>query len=481
MKKRLLTIFNIFIVSVYMILACACSNENSGIGSEAIEINPDGSAKEESSSSNLESTVEESIQEDPYDYLTPALEILGWKCVNNVAANKAIDLISQALLLDDSLADAYKARGSAYLCLGDSLGNFDSAEADFIKVQDIEPDNPDGYLGQAEILVRKGKAGEAVELFEKAKELIAINASSENNNNKDANSDTSAELVSSTDSDLESDTVSDSESATDSDLESATDSYSESDTDSDLKSDTDSDLKSDTVSESESDTVSESDTDTDTDTDSDLESDSEEDPGTINSIEVRYNSGISDIFMQSEDDIQNRIDEIKSDSYSDSTGRVRYKKIFADDGTVAESVFYACYLYGEYEPNIIVSYDANGLMIATAFNLFEGTDSYVYGMYTSSDTWNVCIPMWSEYGIMTGVVTYYGGSIIAYEMYLYDAEQNMIGAAQYNSSMTLENTVIFDGYLRDDAVNDDEVAGTALYSIEDIYDLIDEYIERESE
>jgi hypothetical protein len=193
---------------------------------------------------------------------------------------------------------------------------------------------------------------------------------------------------------------------------------------------------------------------------------------------ARYNSGIAEIFMTSEDDIQRRIDELMSDTYSDSTGRVRYKTVYGQDGAVASALFYACYQYGEYEPDIIISYNAEGTMLACAFNFYEGTNQYVYGMYTSSDTWNVCIPMWSEDGTMTGIETIYGGSVIAYDMYLYDAEGNMAGCEQYNSSKNLESTVYFDGYSAESVAGGGAgVVGTPAYTIDDVYALVDQFLE----
>ena len=172
MKRRSLLIVSVLTLSVYMTFASGCVHKDPDIGSEAIAINPDGSPKDVSDAAGSASTLEEPLQ-DPYEYLDPALEILSWKCVNDVAAGKAIEYIDKAIEIDDGLTDAYKARGSAYLCLGDSIEHFDSAEADFIKLQELEPDNPDGYLGQAEVLIRKGHKDEAIELLNKANELLA--------------------------------------------------------------------------------------------------------------------------------------------------------------------------------------------------------------------------------------------------------------------------------------------------------------------
>ena len=161
MKRRSLLIVSVLTLSVYMTFASGCVHKDPDIGSEAIAINPDGSPKDVSDAAGSASTLEEPLQ-DPYEYLDPALEILSWKCVNDVAAGKAIEYIDKAIEIDDGLTDAYKARGSAYLCLGDSIEHFDSAEADFIKLQELDPDNPDGYLGQAEVLIRKGHKDERV-------------------------------------------------------------------------------------------------------------------------------------------------------------------------------------------------------------------------------------------------------------------------------------------------------------------------------
>ncbi len=391
-----------------MTAVCGCSRNNDGVGSEGIAINPDGTPVEQSDAAASASTQEEAKQ-DPKEYLDPAIDILSWKCVNDVAAGKAIELIDQAIQIDDGLVEAYKGRGSAYLCLGDSIANFDSAEADFIKMQELEPDNPDGYLGQAEVLIRKGKKDEAIELLEKAKELLIAGASSS------------------------------------------------------------------TSGTGSSDNTGTSGTGSPENTTGASENASGDDTTANN--QARYNSGISEIFMTTEADIQLRIDELNSDTYSDSKGRVRYTTIYAEDGTVMESLFYACYMYGEDDSDIIVSYNAEGSMIATVFNLYEGTDKYVYGMYTGSDTWNVCIPLWSDDGVMTGIETVYGGSVIAYDIYLYDSEGTMIGTEQYGSSKSLENTVYFEGYSSDNATNGGEgVTGTPSYTIEDIYALLGEFI-----
>ncbi len=391
-----------------MTAVCGCSRNNDGVGSEGIAINPDGTPVEQSDAAASASTQEEAKQ-DPKEYLDPAIDILSWKCVNDVAAGKAIELIDQAIQIDDGLVEAYKGRGSAYLCLGDSIANFDSAEADFIKMQELEPDNPDGYLGQAEVLIRKGKKDEAIELLEKAKELLIAGASSS------------------------------------------------------------------TSGTGSSDNTGTSGTGSPENTTGASENASGDDTTANN--QARYNSGISEIFMATEADIQLRIDELNSDTYSDSKGRVRYTTIYAEDGTVMESLFYACYMYGKDDSDIIVSYNAEGSMIATVFNLYEGTDKYVYGMYTGSDTWNVCIPLWSDDGVMTGIETVYGGSVIAYDIYLYDSEGTMIGTEQYGSSKSLENTVYFEGYSSDNATNGGEgVTGTPSYTIEDIYALLGEFI-----
>lgn len=442
MKRRLLLILNILIVSVYTCSVCGCTNKDSEIGSEGIAINSDGTPIEESDASGFASSQEEELQ-DPYEYLTPAMEILSWKCVNDVAAGKAIDLINEALEIDDGLADAYKARGSAYLCLGDSIANFDSAEADFIKLQELEPNNPDGYLGQAEILIRKGKVEEAIELLAKAKELTLANSSK---SDKDSSSEDSSSEGSSQNIDADTSASSDSDESNSSDGSSSSDEAN----------------SSDEASSS----------------DEDQSQDENNDGGSSSESQARYNSGIPQIFMTSEDEIQARIDELSSDTYSDSTGRVRYKTLYSEDGTAMESIFYACYFYGEEEANIIVTYNTEGTMLATVFNLYEDTDRYVYGMYTGSDTWNICVPLWSEDGVMTGIQTYYGGSVLAYEIYLYDSEGTMIGSEQYNSSKTLENTVYFDGYSSEDAVNaTGEVVGTATYTLEDIYALLAQFVQ----
>ena len=442
MKRRLLLILNILIVSVYTCSVCGCTNKDSEIGSEGIAINSDGTPIEESDASGFASSQEEELQ-DPYEYLTPAMEILSWKCVNDVAAGKAIDLINEALEIDDGLADAYKARGSAYLCLGDSIANFDSAEADFIKLQELEPNNPDGYLGQAEILIRKGKVEEAIELLAKAKELTLANSSK---SDKDSSSEDSSSEGSSQNIDADTSASSDSDESNSSDESSSSDEAN----------------SSDEASSS----------------DEEQSQDENNDGGSSSESQARYNSGIPQIFMTSEDEIQARIDELSSDTYSDSTGRVRYKTLYSEDGTAMESIFYACYFYGEEEANIIVTYNTEGTMLATVFNLYEDTDRYVYGMYTGSDTWNICVPLWSEDGVMTGIQTYYGGSVLAYEIYLYDSEGTMIGSEQYNSSKTLENTVYFDGYSSEDAVNaTGEVVGTATYTLEDIYALLAQFVQ----
>ena len=442
MKRRLLLILNILIVSVYTCSVCGCTNKDSEIGSEGIAINSDGTPIEESDASGFASSQEEELQ-DPYEYLTPAMEILSWKCVNDVAAGKAIDLINEALEIDDGLADAYKARGSAYLCLGDSIANFDSAEADFIKLQELEPNNPDGYLGQAEILIRKGKVEEAIELLAKAKELTLANSSK---SDKDSSSEDSSSEGSSQNIDADTSASSDSDESSSSDGSSSSDEANSSDGSSS--------------------------------SDEDQSQDENNDGGSSSESQARYNSGIPQIFMTSEDEIQARIDELSSDTYSDSTGRVRYKTLYSEDGTAMESIFYACYFYGEEEANIIVTYNTEGTMLATVFNLYEDTDRYVYGMYTGSDTWNICVPLWSEDGVMTGIQTYYGGSVLAYEIYLYDSEGTMIGSEQYNSSKTLENTVYFDGYSSEDAVNaTGEVVGTATYTLEDIYALLAQFVQ----
>ncbi len=434
MKRRSLLIVSVLTLSIYMTFVSGCVHKDPDIGSEAIAINPDGSPKDVSDAAGSASTLEEPLQ-DPYEYLDPALEILSWKCVNDVAAGKAIEYIDKAIEIDAGLTEAYKARGSAYLCLGDSIEHFDSAEADFIKLQELEPDNPDGYLGQAEVLIRKGHKDEAIELLNKANELLKAQKQS----NAGATGNGDGETGNSEDT-VESSGNAEEESS-DSDLDDESgDSYSE-----------------------------------DNDEESSLETDNSEYAA---NKAARYNSGIAEIFMTSEDDIQRRIDELMSDTYSDSTGRARYKTVYGQDGAVASALFYACYQYGEYEPDIIISYNAEGTMLACAFNFYEGTNQYVYGMYTSSDTWNVCIPMWSEDGTMTGIETFYGGSVIAYDMYLYDAEGNMAGCEQYNSSKNLENTVYFDGYSSESVAGGGAgVVGTPAYTIDDVYALVDQFLE----
>ncbi len=432
-----------------MTFASGCVHKDPDIGSEAIAINPDGSPKDVSDAAGSASTLEEPLQ-DPYEYLDPALEILSWKCVNDVAAGKAIDYIDKAIEIDDGLTDAYKARGSAYLCLGDSIEHFDSAEADFIKLQELDPDNPDGYLGQAEVLIRKGHKDEAIELLNKANELLKAQKQS-NAGATGAGSATGGSLAATSNDSSENSSGEDS-----SGLEGASDEEEEG---------------------SESDIDDESGDSYSADNDEDSSSETDNSEYAANKA-ARYNSGIAEIFMTSEDDIQRRIDELMSDTYSDSTGRVRYKTVYGQDGAVASVLFYACYQYGEYEPDIIISYNAEGTMLACAFNFYEGTNQYVYGMYTSSDTWNVCIPMWSEDGTMTGIETIYGGSVIAYDMYLYDAEGNMAGCEQYNSSKNLESTVYFDGYSAESVAGGGAgVVGTPAYTIDDVYALVDQFLE----
>lgn len=449
MKRRSLLIVSVLTLSIYMTFASGCVHKDPDIGSEAIAINPDGSPKDVSDAAGSASTLEEPLQ-DPYEYLDPALEILSWKCVNDVAAGKAIEYIDKAIEIDDGLTDAYKARGSAYLCLGDSIEHFDSAEADFIKLQELDPDNPDGYLGQAEVLIREGHKDEAIELLNKANELLKAQKQS-NAGATGAGSATGGSLAATSN-----DSSENSSGENNADLEGASDAEEEG---------SDSDLD-DESGDSHS---------ADNDEDSSSETDNSEYAA---NKAARYNSGIAEIFMTSEDDIQRRIDELMSDTYSDSTGRVRYKTVYGQDGAVASALFYACYQYGEYEPDIIISYNAEGTMLACAFNFYEGTNHYVYGMYTSSDTWNVCIPMWSEDGTMTGIETIYGGSVIAYDMYLYDAEGNMAGCEQYNSSKNLENTVYFDGYSAESVEGGGEgVTGTAAYTIEEVYDLLAQFVE----
>jgi hypothetical protein len=494
LKRRSLLIVSVLTLSVYMTFASGCVHKDPDIGSEAIAINPDGSPKDASDAAGSASTLEEPLQ-DPYEYLDPALEILRWKCVNDVAAGKAIEYIDKAIEIDDGLTDAYKARGSAYLCLGDSIEHFDSAEADFIKLQELDPDNPDGYLGQAEVLIRKGHKDEAIELLNKANELLKAQKQSNagatgaglaaGGNSSETSNDSSENSAGENNSGLEG--ASD-EKTSDEELsmqESGDVSESAAKDGAAGNGDGENGNSEDTV-ESSGDAEEEgSDSDIDDESGDSYSADNDEDSSseTDNSEyaankAARYNSGIAEIFMTSEDDIQRRIDELMSDTYSDSTGRVRYKTVYGQDGAVASALFYACYQYGEYEPDIIVSYNAEGTMVACAFNFYEGTDQYVYGMYTSSDTWNVCIPMWSEDGTMTGIETIYGGSVIAYDMYLYDAEGNMAGCEQYNSSKNLENTVYFDGYSSESVAGGGAgVVGTPAYTIDDVYALVDKFLE----
>ncbi|SER09738.1 hypothetical protein SAMN04487884_10242 [Butyrivibrio fibrisolvens] len=487
MKRRSLLIVSVLTLSVYMTFASGCVHKDPDIGSEAIAINPDGSPKDVSDAAGNASTLEEPLQ-DPYEYLDPALEILSWKCVNDVAAGKAIEYIDKAIEIDDGLTDAYKARGSAYLCLGDSIEHFDSAEADFIKLQELDPDNPDGYLGQAEVLIRKGHKDEAIELLNKAKDLLksanqngagaatGSGSSSEGETGQGASSEGEAtETGLGTGSDGNA-----SETGSDSSSEGNVAETGSGTGDGGNASETGSESGGDgNIAGNSSETIDEGNT-SETGSDSEVSGESDEADNSEYAANkaARYNSGIAQIFMTSEDDIQRRIDELMSDTYSDSTGRVRYKTVYGQDGAVASALFYACYQYGEYEPDIIVSYNAEGTMVACAFNFYEGTKQYVYGMYTSSDTWNVCIPMWSEDGTMTGIETIYGGSVIAYDMYLYDAEGNMAGCEQYNSSKNLENTVYFDGYSAESVEGGGEgVVGTAVYTIEDVYALVEQFWE----
>lgn len=479
-----------------MTFASGCVHKDPDIGSEAIAINPDGSPKDVSDATGSASTLEEPLQ-DPYEYLDPALEILGWKCVNDVAAGKAIEYIDKAIEIDAGLTEAYKARGSAYLCLGDSIAHFDSAEADFIKMQELDPDNPDGYLGQAEVLIRKGHKDEAIELLNKANELLKAQKQS----NAATGVSSASEVNSSEAPETSNDSSENSSGEDNSGLEGASDektsdeelSMQESGDESESAAkdgaagngDGETGNSEDTVESSGDAEEESSDSDLDDESGDSYSADNDEDSSseTDNSEyaankAARYNSGITEIFMTSEDDIQRRIDELMSDTYSDSTGRVRYKTIYGQDGAITSSVFYACYQYGQYEPDIIVSYNAEGTMVACAFNFYEGTKQYVYGMYTSFDTWNVCIPMWSEDGTMTGIETIYGGSVIAYDMYLYDAEGNMAGCEQYNSSKNLESTVYFDGYSAEsEAGGGAGVVGTAAYTIEDVYALVEQFWE----
>lgn len=447
-----------------MTFASGCVHKDPEIGSEAIAINPDGSPKDVSDAATSASTVEEAAK-DPYEFLNPALEILSWKCVNDVAATKAIEYLDKVIEIDDSLGEAYKARGSAYLCLGDSIANYDSAEADFIKLQELEPNNPDGYLGQAEILIRKGQKDEAIELLNKAKDLLK--SANQNGAGAATGSGSSSEGGSS-----ETGQGASSEGE-------VTETGSGSGSDGNA-SETGSESGSDgNIAENSSETTDEGNT-SETGSDSEVSGESDESDNSEYAANkaARYNSGIAQIFMNSENDIQRRIDELMSDTYADSTGRVRYKTVYGQDGAVASALFYACYQYGEYEPDIIISYNAEGTMVACAFNFYEGTKQYVYGMYTSSNTWNVCIPMWSEDGTMTGIETYYGGSVIAYDMYLYDSEGNMAGCEQYNSSKNLESTVYFDGYSADSVSGAGAgVVGTPAYTIDDVYALVEQFVE----
>ena len=493
MKRRSLLIVSVLTLSVYMTFASGCVHKDPDIGSEAIAINPDGSPKDVSDAAGSASTLEEPLQ-DPYEYLDPALEILSWKCVNDVAAGKAIEYIDKAIEIDAGLTDAYKARGSAYLCLGDSIEHFDSAEADFIKLQELDPDNPDGYLGQAEVLIRKGHKDEAIELLNKANELLAaqkqsnagasggsatggsFSEASENSSNN-ASENASGGNGSGLEGEAgEEASVPDQGDASESAIGDGADGDSEDTVESSGDAGKE-DSGSNTGNVADDSGSEDSDEESSEGNDEDSSSESDNSEYAANKA-ARYNSGIVEIFMTSEDDIQSRIDELMSDTYSDSTGRVRYKTVYGQDGAVASALFYACYQYGEYEPDIIISYNAEGTMLACAFNFYEGTNQYVYGMYTSSDTWNVCIPMWSEDGTMTGIETVYGGSVIAYDMYLYDAEGNMAGCEQYNSSKNLESTVYFDGYSAESVEGGGEgVTGTAAYTIEEVYDLLAQFVE----
>ena len=362
-------------------------------------------------------------------------------------------------------------------------------------MQELDPDNPDGYLGQAEVLIRKGHKDEAIELLNKANELLKAQKQS-NAGATGAGSATGGSLAATSNDSSENSSGEDN-----SGLEGASD---EKTSDEELSMQESGDVSESAAKDgaagngdgengNSEDTVESSGDAEEEGSDSDIDDESgdsySEDNDEESSLETdnseyaankaaRYNSGIAEIFMTSEDDIQRRIDELMSDTYSDSTGRVRYKTVYGQDGAVASALFYACYQYGEYEPDIIISYNAEGTMLACAFNFYEGTNQYVYGMYTSSDTWNVCIPMWSEDGTMTGIETYYGGSVIAYDMYLYDAEGNMAGCEQYNSSKNLESTVYFDGYSAESVAGGGAgVVGTPAYTIDDVYALVDQFLE----
>ena len=113
-----------------------------------------------------------------YDITKERLEVSGIPSyvleellVDNGLRNKINDAIGVQIPRDGS-SEAYVLRGNARVCDGETEENMELARLDYEKALELDKKNPQGYLGLADLKIRQGEYGEAVEILEDGLEKV---------------------------------------------------------------------------------------------------------------------------------------------------------------------------------------------------------------------------------------------------------------------------------------------------------------------
>ena len=95
---------------------------------------------------------------------------LGMKYLEELDYEQAILAFTKAIEIDPKQAEAYIARGGAYIASGETADNLAAALADYEAVLSFDEANPDAWLGLADVYIRMGEYDKALEILQKALE-----------------------------------------------------------------------------------------------------------------------------------------------------------------------------------------------------------------------------------------------------------------------------------------------------------------------
>lgn len=106
----------------------------------------------------------------PSDSTPESYMDIGEGYIGNGNGEDAIDILNMALEEDSTLSRAYALRGDAYIIIGETKENLEAARTDYETALGIEQGTPGAYLGIADIHIRKGEYGKALDVLKEGLE-----------------------------------------------------------------------------------------------------------------------------------------------------------------------------------------------------------------------------------------------------------------------------------------------------------------------